>query len=498
MMTVAALRRGLTDRELDRVTRAQRETDLVSALRAIIDRLADVSLLFEASDRQRDEISQRAAKMFMVAQASTQDSNLSKLHLAAGDRRARVRAAARLSREGHWTPPNVIGSLIGKTALPFLCRGKKTEKMILSDGTEIARALLVAAREVIVPGITDAQERLLDSADAAMRNEVYGAGVWDVTVRPLISEFARNARSAGASRAASALRALAAAVQLRGSALQERASSDDEIAFQLGSAAAILLSAPVASSPSITRAALAGLAGSMTEMNAVRSSMWDGSDPDSTRLLGAAAAFSVFGKGSVDVPLLVTGVEAAVDGEEIVFPRLALRLRLPEGWSERFAHLSAQAAAEILDDIAVDPRVDETARLSAEVLSDALKRHADPVHVSFADALGLPDAEFRAAALHPGARVFSAVPRGKYRATAVCKGKHGRKVRCRAVADHDGALVGYLAFDPFSRELAGRPLYAAYALDGNRYGYAFADASPVIRRGEPEQGFTTAPISIST
>jgi hypothetical protein len=83
------------------------------------------------------------------------------------------------------------------------------------------------------------------------------------------------------------------------------------------------------------------------------------------------------------------------------------------------------------------------------------------------------------------------------RRALVCAGKAGRPVRCRPVAGADGSVVGYLAYDALSREFGGRPLLAAYALDGSRYGYAWAEARPVIRRGEPEQGFTTAPPRIA-
>ena len=51
-------------------------------------------------------------------------------------------------------------------------------------------------------------------------------------------------------------------------------------------------------------------------------------------------------------------------------------------------------------------------------------------------------------------------------------------------------------YDALSREFGGRPLYAVYGRDGGRYGYAWADQRPVIRRGEPEQGFVTAPARI--
>ena len=100
--------------------------------------------------------------------------------------------------------------------------------------------------------------------------------------------------------------------------------------------------------------------------------------------------------------------------------------------------------------------------------------------------------EARTGEFKPGMKVFRAVA-GDRRRPILCEGRNGRLVRCRAVAGPDGALVGYLAFDALSREFRGRPLYAAYAPDGSRYGYAWADERPVIRRGEPEQGFMTAP-----
>jgi hypothetical protein len=111
--------------------------------------------------------------------------------------------------------------------------------------------------------------------------------------------------------------------------------------------------------------------------------------------------------------------------------------------------------------------------------------------VSFSEALGMDHTDERNEEFKPGMKVYRAVM-GNRRRPVMCEGKNGRTVRCRVVAGPSGAFVGYLAYDALSREFGGRPLYAAYALNGDRYGYAWADERPVIRSGQPEQGFKTA------
>ena len=101
----------------------------------------------------------------------------------------------------------------------------------------------------------------------------------------------------------------------------------------------------------------------------------------------------------------------------------------------------------------------------------------------------------RQGAFRPGQRLARAAVR-QPKAAIICYGKRGRLLRCRAVTDDEGTLVGYQAFDTLSRELGGTPLYALYDATGRRYGYARAGEAVHVCAGEPEQGFFTAPDSI--
>jgi hypothetical protein len=255
---------------------------------------------------------------------------------------------------------------------------------------------------------------------------------------------------------------------------------EDEAILFLGAASVVSLKrTKEPERPAVT--ASRHLAETMRERNAARLGLWEAHDDGWIRLLGAAAAISVFGKGNLHA-----------------VPRKApaAQFDLPEAWHARLAALTAAEAVVELDRLANDPRLGEDERATAELAADAVRSHPGVGRVSFAEASGLPDEPLRTAAMRPG-RLYRAAPRGKsYPARLTCRGARGRLVRCRAVADARGALTGYLAYDPLSREIGGRPLFAAYGLDGRRNGYAWADEPAYWRAGAPQQGFRTAPESI--
>jgi len=426
--------------------------------RALVDRLADRHA-FEASPSQRAEIARRADAL-LTSPAGEADARERKFDLAVADWKTRADAASRLSDGGAWTPWSVAGSLGDAAELP--------------PETRLASAIAVAARETLVPGIAARQERLRGPADAALAHEKDGTRLWDLALQPLVSEFAGNARRHGADRRTAALQALSAAAHLKGRAMQGPTAD----AFLLGAAASSLIREKTEDAEDGAPSALEDLARLIAALNDARATMWDDGDAETTRLMGAAAASAAFGRGGIARP------RAGLTPD--------LRAHLPVGLVERRAHLTALEAAEALAEEAADPRLDEDRRRRLETLADALGRHPAAHALSCAEALEMDPPEARAAELRPGMKVYRAVMDGRRR-PIVCEGRNGRAVRSHPVAGHDGAFVGYLAFDALSREFGGRPLYAAYALDGARYGYAWAEGRPVIRRGMPEQGFMTAP-----
>ncbi|HTK59807.1 MAG TPA: hypothetical protein VL283_01240, partial [Candidatus Baltobacteraceae bacterium] len=339
----------------------------------------------------------------------------------------------------------------------------------------LAAAIAIAARETLLPHIAGQHERLQGTARAASAHEKDGARHWDEAAKPLVIEFARNARLHGADRRTSALQALSAAAHLKGKAMASDAPTD---AFMLGAAASSLLRGGV---PATSEDApiLESLVRRVASLNDVRETIWDGADAESMRLMGAAAAFAAFGKGRLSKPYVRPARK----------PGILAHLPSELG---RLAHLTAAEAATALEDAAADPRLGPDRRRRLETIAEALRLHPSAHAVSCAEALEMDEPDVRTSGFEPGMNVYRAVPDGRRR-MRVCEGKNGRPVRCRTVASADGAIVGSLAYDALSREFGGRPLYAAYALDGNRYGYAWADERPVIRRGEPEQGFRTAP-----
>lgn len=459
-MNAVELRRHLLDDELARLSRAGHGAE--AALLPILDRLADKERLFDLTKSQRQKAAYRAARLLAVPPSPT-----ASIRAAMAKGTWRERAAAASVRGGHALRP--VGSLRGQPATDELKAGL--------DGVAVSRALATAIREVASPALMGSQMRLKGEAAAALRHEKDGAAVWERALAPLLREFAWNAQGAGATRREAALEALTAAAVLTG---QARQGDHDGLPSLLGSAARTIMRARKAIT--LEAQAIRRLSQELAGHNDVRLELWGGLESGEIRLLGGAAAVAVFGKGAVHRQAAPQA--HAFDG----------RL-LPESWRMRFAHLTAAEAAGELMRMASDPRLNDDARASADLAAEAAAAHPGASRVSFAEALGLEAPELRLDAMRQG-RMFRAAPRGKRLARLLCRGKYGRLLRCRAVADADGAMIGYLAFDPFSREIGGRPLFAAYGLDGKRQGYAWADEPAYWRAGRPEQGFVTAPDSI--
>lgn len=436
--------------------------------RALVDRLA-ARHVFEASEGRRAEIARRADALLAAPAREEAATRERMFDLLSAGPSERAEAAERLDADGAWTPWETVGSLAGRPD-----RGPGTR----IDDARLAAAVLIAARETLVPGIAEHQARLRGTAGIAAAHEAHGARHWDEAARPLLAEFARNARAHGADRRSAALRALAASAALKGRALAASASTD---AFRLGAFASALLRArPSKASSSAVR--MAQLASRIAALNRARAELWEDVDAETARLMGAAAGIAAFGRGTIAAPAPARSARAVAHG--LLGP------------VERLAHLTASEAAAALDGEASDPRLDGRRRVRLLALADALRRHPSAHAVACAEALGLEAPEIRIAELRPGMKLYRAAPDGRRRPT-VCEGRNGRPVRCRTVAAADGAIVGHLAYDALSREFRGRALYAVYARDGRRYGYAWSDERPVVRMGEPEQGFMTAPERIA-
>ncbi len=460
-MNAEAVRRLLANEDLDCVVAAEDEAALVLALRSIVDRLADREHFFEAGDSERERIA-RLAATFLDARP-VPDVTEARLRHARGDWRERARAAEALIRSGAWTSPRLLGSLAPSLSRTML-RGH--------DGADaaVASAVIIALREAIVPGFEEQEEGL-------RRDD--GVSVWKKKWHALLGHVAGNSRAHGATREGAALNALATTAILEGEAL---CANDAHRALALGlGAAASHLVRPEAAAASKDTQALSALVDALAEQNGVRLGFWDGYAIEDVRHLGAAAAAAAMGRGRVS-ELKSNSLRSAT-----------VAFRLPERWHERFSHVAASDAAEVLERQASDPRAAEAERLMAEALAETLRAHPNGEAVSFAEALGIEASELRTNTIRDGESLYRAVPRRRHPMSVICYGKRGRALRCRAVANADGALVGYRAFDPLSRELGARPLYALYTLDGRRYGYAWAEQQTIAYPGAPKQGFASAP-----
>ncbi|MFA5854479.1 MAG: hypothetical protein WC866_05365 [Patescibacteria group bacterium] len=465
-MNAEAVRRLLADADIIRVVEADDSDELLSALRAAVDRLADRERLFEAGRLERERIA-RLAVSLLDDERSEDDVETRLLH-ARGDWRERAAASEELLKRGVWTPVRVLGSF-APASVPRV----PPQTHDRADAA-VAKALILALREVLTPEAEVRQE--------ALRRENGGVSIWEKKLHALLGHFAGNARAHGDSREGAALRTLAAAVVLKG---EELCAHDQHrsIALALGAAASSLVRSEP-SEPKKETSALTALKNAVQEQNGVRLGLWDGYDAEAVRRFGAAAAGAVTGRGS-SAPYVPQQQAAST-----------VAFRLPERWHERFSHVAASDAADALERHANDPRSAEAERLMAEALAETLRAHPDAETVSFSEALGIESAELRTDAFRPGDALLRAAPHGKRPAAILCYGKRGRALRCRAVTNTDGALVGYRAFDPLSRELGGKAVYALYDLAGQRCGYAWADAQSIVRSGSPAQGFVTAPESI--
>ncbi|WKZ29649.1 MAG: hypothetical protein QY323_02870 [Patescibacteria group bacterium] len=461
-MNAEAVRRVLANDDLDRVIAAQDEAALVSAMRAVVDRLADRERFFEAGSADRERIAQRAA--VFLDDRSAADDAVMRLRHARGEWRERARAAEALLRSGNWTSARLLGSLAPR-------HPRTPPRSHEGADVAVASAMVIALREAVTPDFAARQETL--------RREG-GVSFWQKKWHELLGHVAGNARAQGATREGAALSAMAAAAILEGEALCAN-DAHRALALTLGAGASCLLRRERAAERTT---ALSALTAALAEQNDVRLRFWDGYDADDVRLLGAAATAAALGRGGVTAP-----VPGRVGQPTIAF-------RLPEQWHERFSHVAASDAAEALERRSHDPRASEAERLMAEALAETLAAHPHAETVSFAEALGIEAAPLRTDDLRAGEPLFRAVTRARHPMFIVCSGKRGRALRCRAVANTEGALVGYRAFDPLSRELGKKPLYALYDLEGRRVGYAWADRQAVACFGAPEQGFASAPASL--
>jgi hypothetical protein len=256
----------------------------------LVDHLA-AHHVFEVSEAQRAEIAERADAMAASSSFSADDASDLKFDLYAGDWKTRAEASARLSASGTWTPWHVAGSLASGADASRHENGM--------DDAGLATAIAIAARETLSPGLAARQAQLKGAAKFALQNEKDGAGFWDKALRPLVSEFAVNARTHGVNRRSAALRALAAATHLKGEAMDSSRGKD---AFLLGSAAACLLRAEPADGTDGDGSIMKALARDVAAFNEVRAGMWDESDLEMARLLGAAAIIAVFGRGALSEP----------------------------------------------------------------------------------------------------------------------------------------------------------------------------------------------------
>ncbi len=474
MMTAEALRRLLKDAEIDGVIAAQGIEPTVDALREILDRLADRERLFEASSTERGRMARLAAALLYADQAD--DDVVSRLRLAKGTWREKAAAADELMQRRAWTPAHFLGNIVSTF------QKRKTLRPRTGADAAIARALVIAIRDIAMPDVARWKKALHGSARAALREAPQGEEIWEAALQPLLGLYAGHARALGADRRGAILKTLAATAVLKGEGLCEH-EEHRALALALGSAAATLLAERPSEANAETQA-LHALTQAIAAENSTRLLFWDAHDAEDVRRLGAAAAMAAFGRGRIGAPVALAASRSSV------------AFRLPESWHEIFSHVAALDAADALERRAADPRATEEERLMAEALSETLRAHPGAAQVSFSEALKIEPAALRTGAFRPGGSLLRASLRGQRPTSIICVGKRDRTVRCRAVTDADGALLGYQAFDPFSRELGGTPLYALYDLEGRRYGYAWTTQPPVVRAGAPAQGFATAPETI--
>ncbi len=466
-MNAEALRRALTDEDLEGLLEAKNVEMTTRALRAVVNRLADQERVFEATESERERASSLAA--LLLSEEPEESAPDEALRATMGKWHEKAAVAEARMRRGAWTPAHLFGRVLAA------CTPKKKKEISSRTDAAVSRALVVALREALLPDVVDLQNELqrLDHRHDS----------WETTLRRLLGHYARNARAIGASREEAALRTLAASAVRKGE-LMCAVGSHRALALALGAASSVVLEkSRVEEQPRsmVLRALVDGVA----RENDTRLALWEGCEAEDVRIFGAAAVLAAFGSGRISPPLARSARDSSVS------------FRLPEAWHERFSHVAAADAADALAEHANDPRVSEAEKIMAESLSETLRAHPSAERVSFSDALGIAPAAMRTGAFQPGSPLYRASTRGTVPTAIICAGKRGRPLRCRAVADVDGTVVGYRAFDLLSRELGGKPTYALYDLEGRRYGYAWTEDGSVVRAGTPPQGFMTAPETIS-
>jgi hypothetical protein len=149
-------------------------------------------------------------------------------------------------------------------------------------------------------------------------------------------------------------------------------------------------------------------------------------------------------------------------------------MRLPWTAIKPLLPLSVKAAVARLHAWAADFRLDGARRENFRRLAEAVRGASvwrRNVRSPFAQAIGIERWRLEPADAEDGMMLYEAVPISRrFPARIACRGNHGRTLTCHALADGKGRLVGYGAFDPWSREMEGKALRAFYRLDGRRAG----------------------------
>jgi hypothetical protein len=224
------------------------------------------------------------------------------------------------------------------------------------------------------------------------------------------------------------------------------------------------------------------------------------------RLLGAAAigAVSGFSAGWREPRPMPIGRPHGIELAEAYFDREAHDhdedvTLIVDG---AVPHLMAKTDLDRLLILSVSSTSARLLELGYDALSEIV---AERVHawrndrVSFARFLSHPGFKTPIGNLNQGLRVYDAAPTGRYVARLAREGKQGRAVVCQALADGEGRLVGYAAFDALSGEFRGEGRYAVYALNGGRAGHlAFDEGGKRVMLGDPCGGFVTAPGSFES
>lgn len=471
-MTAEEVRKALGERTFARL----REEGLTpAAVRHAVDDLGTAVAL--VPEWERREIAARAAALYPKVAAAEADEDVRLEAMASEDPAVRASASVRLDAAGAWIRAEIAGSLAPDAPAPSVF-----------DPAAFCRAVAVAWREAASPRLRKAIAALQEAASVSLPHERDGLSRWDAAFDAAKGAFVGNGRAAGLSRDAALAGAFAAALVLRGRALQAAYRLGSDVVFLAGSAAPAGAGAP-RSVPKGAHPAMAALAGLLRQMNDLRIGLRpSGTEEELFERLGLAAEKAL----ARPAPSPAGSVRALGRGR-FLLRRHAAAVRVQDVLARRLAPLTLRAAVRRLEAlIGLLSRTKGLERLAESLREDMAT--CSP-HVSFARHVGLPDAPVRLGRLREGMGLHEAAPSGRLPAWRVCAGERGRPVRCRAVADDDGNVVGYRAFDALSGEYHGRPTYALYGLDGRRAGHLFAGEERA-RLGDPRHGFVTAPETI--